>query len=225
MRRACVAAVTVYVAGILLQSPLRSEPAATQPAQAAAAEAEQQPASAVTGLVKAEGEVPLAEMVVFLESPDPARKMPPPGPPVSVSQKGAQFEPRLVVVAVGQAVDFPNDEDRLIEHNVFSNSPAKRFDLGLYGPGTSKQVTFDKPGAVFLYCSIHRYMDGVIFVSPTPYFSRVDDNGGYNIENVPPGKWTVRTWQRRRRFPEKTIPVVVEADKPAAVDLELKKRK
>jgi len=40
-----------------------------------------------------------------------------------------------MIVTVGQAVDFLNDEDRLIEHNVFSNSPAKRFDLGLYRPG------------------------------------------------------------------------------------------
>ena len=68
-------------------------------------------------------------------------------------------------------------------------------------------------------------MDGVVFVSPTPYYSRVDEEGRYNIENVPPGKWTVKTWQRRRRFPEKTIPVEVGADKPATVDLELKKRK
>src|SRR5688500_16446802 len=166
-----------------------------------------QPTSSVSGIVTAEGDVPLAEMVVYLESPDGDRAMPAPAAPIQVSQKDAQFSPRMVIVSVGQAVEFLNDEDRPIEHNVFSNSPAKRFDLGLYGPGQSKSVTFDKPGPVFLYCSIHRYMDGVIFVSPTPYFSRVDDNGGYNIENVPPGKWMVRTWQRRRRFPEKTIPV------------------
>ena len=151
LRRARVPAFAVLVSGILVP-PLRGEPEAPAPAtQPAAAEEQQQPTSSVSGVVRAEGEVPLAEMVVFLESPDPERKMPPPGPPVQVSQKGAQFDPRLVVVSVGQAADFPNDEDRLIEHNVFSNSPAKRFDLGLYGPGTSKRVTFDKPGAIFLY--------------------------------------------------------------------------
>src|SRR5207248_492982 len=124
---------------------------------------------------------------VFLESPDPTRAVSAPaapGPAVKVSQKGAQFQPRMVVVTIGQEVEFLNDEERLIEHNVFSNSPAKRFDLGLYRPGESRKVVFDKPGPVFLYCSIHRYMDGVIYVSPTPFTSRVDEKGRYTIEHV-----------------------------------------
>ncbi|HEY8666360.1 MAG TPA: plastocyanin/azurin family copper-binding protein [Tepidisphaeraceae bacterium] len=195
--------------------------------RAAAAAPATQPVSAaggVEGIVTAESEVPLSEMVVYLASPGEKRAIPPATQPATISQKDAQFEPRLLVVSVGQSVDFLNDEQRQIEHNVFSNSAAKRFDLGLYGPGKSKSVTFDKPGPVFLYCSIHRYMDGVIFVSPTPYTSRVDKDGRYAIENVPPGDWTLMTWQRRRRFPEKTIAVTVETDKPAKVNLELKRK-
>jgi len=183
-----------------------------------------QPGASVTGVVTSESEVPLSEMVVFLESPDPARAVPAATQPVTVSQKGAQFEPRLVVVTVGQSVEFLNDEDRPIEHNVFSNSPTKRFDLGLYRPGESKSVMFDKAGPVFLFCSIHRYMDGVIFVSPTPFTSRVDKDGRYTIDNVPPGEWVVKTWQRRKRFPEKSIPVTVDLSKPAVVNLELKRK-
>jgi hypothetical protein len=130
----------------------------------------------------------------------------------------------LVIVTVGQAVEFPNDEDRQIEHNVFSNSPAKRFDLGLYGPGQSKTVVFDKTGAVSLFCSIHKEMDGTIYVSPTPYSSRVNEDGHYQMNNVPAGNWTVKTWQRRRRFAERTVPVTVSAGQSSTVDLELKRR-
>lgn len=183
-----------------------------------------QPSSSISGTVIAEGDVPLAEMVVFLESPDADRAMPAPPPAIKVSQKDAQFSPRMVVVTVGQSVEFLNDEDRPIEHNVFSNSPAKRFDLGLYGPGQSKSVVFDKPGAVSLFCSIHRYMDGVVFVSPTPYTSRVNPDGHYQIDNVPPGDWIVKTWQRRKRFLEMSVPVKVEDAKTATVALELKKK-
>jgi hypothetical protein len=143
---------------------------------------------------------------------------------VKVSQKGAQFAPPLSIITVGQAVDFPNDEDRLIEHNVFSNAPAKRFDLGLYPPGQTRSVTFDKPGAVFLYCSIHRHMDGVIFVSPTPFTSRVDPDGSFKIDNVPPGNWTLKTWQRRKRFPEQTTPLVIEANKSVPVKVEFRRK-
>jgi plastocyanin len=183
-----------------------------------------QPAGSVTGKVTSEGEIPFHELVIYLESPEPGRALPPPGPAVKVSQKGAQFAPPLSIITVGQTVDFPNDEDRLIEHNVFSNAPAKRFDLGLYPPGQTRSVTFDKPGAVFLYCSIHRHMDGVIFVSPTPFAARVDNAGNYRIDNVPPGKWTLRTRQRSKLFPEQSTPLTIEANKSAPANLEFRRK-
>jgi plastocyanin len=176
------------------------------------------------GKVTSAGDVPLSELVIYLESPDAGRAMSAPVAAVKVSQKGAQFSPALTIISVGQTVEFPNDEDRLIEHNVFSNAPAKRFDLGLYPPGQTRSVTFDKPGAVFLYCSIHRHMDGVIFVSPTPYFSRVDNDGNYRIENVPAGKWVLKTWQRRKRFAEQSVPLDVGTQKAVAANLELRRK-
>ena len=205
-------------------APPAKPAATTRPATTAAATQPAPAAAAVRGTVTAESEVPLSEMVVYLESPDPGRAMPPPGEAVEVSQKGARFEPKLTVVTVGQTVNFLNDEDRAIEHNVFSSSAAKRFDLGLFGPSQSKSVTFDKPGPVLLRCSIHRYMDGVVFVSRTPYTSLVDKEGRYSIADVPPGKWTLKTWQGRRRFAEQTIPVTVEPGKPTTVDIELKRK-
>ncbi|HSV16109.1 MAG TPA: hypothetical protein VLI90_17745, partial [Tepidisphaeraceae bacterium] len=180
-----------------------------------------QPTGVITGTVSAPGEVPLSEMVVFL-IPDDNQSITPPKDVATISQKDAHFAPSLLIVCVGQSVNFLNDEDRLIEHNVFSNSPTKQFDLGLYKPGEGRTVTFDKPGSVNLYCSIHRHMDGVIYVAPTPYFSRVAADGSYKIENVPPGHWVVATWQRRRRFQEVRAGAKVSADQPVVQDLSLK---
>jgi plastocyanin len=187
------------------------------------AEPATQPSSVVSGKVTSQGEVPLSEMVVYLESPPEAKhEVAVPKESIKVSQKGAKFAPAIVIACVGQTVDFLNDEDRAIEHNVFSNAPPKKFDLGLYKPGEYRSVLFDKPGAVFLYCSIHRHMDGVVFVSPTPFTSRVSEDGSYKIEGVPPGPWVVKTWQRRRRFPELSVLVLAAADKNVAADLELR---
>ncbi len=183
-----------------------------------------QPSGRISGKVTSPGEVPLSEMIIYLESPDPKREIAAPKDPVKVSQKGAKFSPAVVVTCVGQTVDFLNDEERSIEHNVFSNTFVKKFDLGLFKPGESRSVTFDKPGAVFLYCSIHRHMDGVVFVSPTPYTSRVEKDGSYTLEGVPPGIWVVKTWQRRRHFPEISIPVLSEVNKIATTDLELRRK-
>jgi len=181
------------------------------------------PAS-ISGKIVADGEVPLSEMVVFLEPADTSSPVAPSTGTVKISQKGAKFAPALTIVAVGQTVEFVNDEDRLVEHNVFSNAPTKKFDLGMYPPGQSRSVTFDKPGAVLLYCSIHRYMDGVVFVSPTPFASTVTPDAGYRIEGVPPGNWVVKTWQRRRRFKEALVPVTVGSGQNTTINLELHKK-
>jgi hypothetical protein len=96
--------------------------------------------------------------------------------------------------------------------------------LGVYKPGDSRSEVFDKAGPVFLYCSIHRNMDGVIYVAPTPYFSKVDSNGKYEIKNAPPGHWILRTWQRVRRFPEDRVDVQVAGGQTVTQNLPLQRK-
>jgi len=193
-------------------------------AQPAAAEVKSD-AGVVTGTVHAQIQPVPPEMLVYLEPKDPARKFPAPEKRVRISQKGAQFSPAFSIVSLGQTVEFLNDEDRTVEHNVYSNAVNNSFDFGLYPPGQSKTFVFDHPGPVVLYCSIHKFMDGAIFVCPTPLFSKVDPaDGRYRIEGVPPGEYTLQTWQRRRRFPELSIPVKVDAGQTRTTDLELRRK-
>lgn len=175
----------------------------------------------IAGRITADGGARIPETVIYLEAVDPQRTFAPPTTPATISQKGAQFSPSLLVVCAGQQVDFLNDEDRPVEHNVFSKSPSKPFDLGLYSPGGSKAVTFDRPGVVSLHCSIHQNMDGVIFVAPTPFFARADGTGGYTIANVPPGEYRLKTWQRVRRFNEHVESIAVAERGVVNVDIRL----
>jgi plastocyanin len=209
---------STWIAGLIVA--VLGLPCAAQ--SAAASPPTTQPSGTVKGTIASPGEVPLPEMVVYLQ-PDDNQPIPTPTETVRISQKGAKFSPAFVVISVGQTVDFANDEDRPIEHNVFSNSAPKQFDLGVFKPGESRAIIFDKPGPVFLYCSIHRYMDGVIYVAPTPYFSRVNADGSYKIDTVPVGHWVVRTWQRRRRYPEAQAILKVTEDQISVQDLALQK--
>lgn len=215
--------VPAFVAALAVLSLARAgqdEPAATtsQPAN------EAPPPGRVTGRVTAEAGKTLPEMIVYLESSEPNRRFPAPGEPAVISQKGAKFQPNPLIICVGQSVEFRNDEDRPIEHNVFSRSPARTFDLGLYKPGVDKRVTFEQPGAVRLFCSIHRYMDGMIFVCPTPFFAKVGADGRFDIADVPPGSYRVKTWQARQRFKEQTSDVEVTAGQAAEVAIEMRRK-
>ena len=77
-----------------------------------------------------------------------------------LTQKNKHFEPHIIVVPVGSAVEFPNRDPFF--HNVFSLFEGKRFDLGLYEAGTTRDVHFDRPGISYIFCNIHPEMSAVV---------------------------------------------------------------
>lgn len=125
-----------------------------------------------------------------------------------VTQEDAIFDPHVLPVAVGTTVEWPNEDD--IFHNVFSFSDAKEFDLGLYRDERrdAPAVTFDKPGRIDVFCSIHKNMHCIILVLENPYFARADDDGRFAITNVPAGTYRLKAWHERMppQYGDITVP-------------------
>ena len=142
---------------------------------------------------------PLA--VVYLEGPFP--KTPP--PTRQLSQKGLAFQPTLLAVQVGTRIEFPNLDDTY--HNIFSFSPAKRFDLGRYRPDERPipSQVFDTPGLVTLRCEIHEHMRGLILVLDTPHFVVTEPDGRFRLANLPPGRYILKAWLSSKRTLEKPV--------------------
>jgi plastocyanin len=135
-----------------------------------------------------------------------------------IAQEGAVFTPHVLPVMVGTTVEWPNN-DR-IYHNVFSMSDAKPFDLGLYkGNPPDKRVTFDKPGRVDVFCSIHTSMNCIVLVLENPYFASTDGSGNYRIPDVPPGKYKLKAWHDR--LPADECEITVPANGGVKVDFVL----
>ena len=141
--------------------------------------------------------------------------------PMQVAQKDLQFRPFVLVVPAGGQVSFPNQDG--IRHHVYSFSPAKRFELKLYGQGQAPSVTFDKTGVVALGCNIHDGMVAFIKVVDTPYAAKTDAAGQATLRGLPNGQTTVRIWHPYLRAPDNEIarPLAVRdgATLSATVDL------
>jgi hypothetical protein len=133
------------------------------------------------------------DAVVWLEGvPATADSALPAPPRPRLSQKDQSFQPRVVAVAVGGEVDFPNLDP--IYHNVFSVSPVRRFDLGKYPKGQSRTVKFSKPGLVNVYCDIHSDMAAFVVVTPGRAIARPRSDGGWELPDLPPGRYTLVWW-------------------------------
>jgi len=143
---------------------------------------------------------PLA--VVYLEGDFPAPEQ---APVVQMPQKDLTFIPSLLPVRVGTRVEFPNLDDTF--HNIFSFSPAKRFDLGRYRPDERPipSQVFDVPGLVTLRCDIHEHMRAVVLVLATPYFVVTDEEGRFELTGLPAGRWTLKAWLNSRTTLEQPV--------------------
>jgi plastocyanin len=134
---------------------------------------------------------PLADAVVFLDSPE-AKAAVRPLAGAEVEQVSKQFAPAVSVVPVGSLVAFPNRD--AVRHHVYSFSPAKTFDLKLYTGTPANPVLFDKTGVVVLGCNIHDRMLAWILVVETPYFGKTGADGQMTLATAPPGNYRLRVW-------------------------------
>ncbi|MGH9656988.1 MAG: hypothetical protein ACRD96_00500 [Bryobacteraceae bacterium] len=116
-------------------------------------------------------------------------------------QKGKNFAPHVLAIPVGATVDFPNFDP--IFHNAFSNFAGQPFDVGLYAPGSTRNVTFRREGIVRVFCNIHPTMSAVIAVLATPYVAVSGASGAFSIDGVPPGDYRLRVFHERAT--EKTL--------------------
>lgn len=143
----------------------------------------------------------------------------------SIDQVDKEFFPRVTIVPVGASVTFPNHDD--VRHQVYSFSPAKRFELPLYAGVPAQPVVFDKPGVVVLGCNIHDWMVGYVYVSESPFFAKTGKDGKAVLAELPARAYVVRVWHPQLEMSEdathKTIDVSRERRVEAAWTVTLKR--
>lgn len=187
-------------------------------------------AGIIKGTVKVKGLRSPANVLVYLTKT----------PPVSVDisdakfimdQRNLTFIPHILPVLMGSTVHFPNNDK--VDHNIFSLSRAKKFNLGSYKPGVSKVVRFDKPGIVELRCDVHAEMLAYIMVMKNPYFAVTDKKGMFEIpdlnhlrqfsikglKDLPRGKYFIKNWHEKLKTKKKAVTMQKDGDITIQLDL------
>jgi plastocyanin len=191
-------------------APLSLAIAFVSPALALAADA----GSEINGQVTTPSPKQRANVVVYLEKVPGSFR--PPARPVSIDQKGMKFIPHVLAVQKGQTVLFTNHDN--VRHNIFSPDGDK-YNLGTWGMGESKPHTFTATGIYHQLCNVHPEMGAVIMVLDNPFFAVTGDDGKFSIPNVPPGKYTLKTWGEK--LPDSSREVTVATGAPTTLQIKL----
>jgi hypothetical protein len=150
----------------------------------------------------------------------------------------AAFSPPLLPVVLGTDVVIKNTSRTT--HPIYSPEGADVLDSEApIGAGGDRKVAAKQPfQAIRLLSRDAPHLEGRVIAVPTKYFARLERNGSFKIDDVPPGKWTIKIWYRDGWLPTTqvvdvvakgtprvkiTLPERVAAKPPAAPEQDAKK--
>ena len=121
----------------------------------------------------------------------------PPKDAVVFDQHGCQYNPKVFGIQVNQPLEIVNSDDTL--HNVHAlpnNSP--QFNLGMPIKGMKMKKAFTKPEVmVKIKCEVHPWMRAYAGVVDNPFYGVTGDDGSAQINNLPPGEYTLEAWHEK----------------------------
>ena len=155
---------------------------------------------------------PVQDAVVYAV---PAQPVPVGRKVATMDQKDRMFVPHVLPIQTGTWVEFPNSDN--IRHQVYSLSPAKRFQLPLYTGKPAFPIQFNTAGVVALGCNIHDQMSAFIIVVDTPYFAKADA-GRASLRDLGAGQYTLHVWypDMRKEPPPQIVTVGASEQVPVS---------
>lgn len=164
-------------------------------------------------LVAADGSV--ANAVVMLVGPVPGDWT---ATEWKLDQKKCVFVPHVVVLPVGKKLQVENTDGILHNFHTFCRTNAAS---NVAQPPSVRVLerTWDNPEAFRVECDVHSWMSAFIVVAENPYYFVTGSDGGFRLDNVPDGKYTLAFVHEKLGRLEK--PVEVKGTKPVMVDFVL----
>ncbi len=147
----------------------------------------------------------LANVFVYIKGGLEGKKFAVPSDVVVINQGGCQFHPHIIGVQVDQPVQITNTDP--VTHNIHPMAVSNREWNHSKGPGDpALNRKFIKPEIMIpVKCNIHGWMHSYIGVVDHPYFAVSKDDGTFQITNLPPGTYTIGTWQEKLGTQEQQV--------------------
>ncbi|MHC4392500.1 MAG: carboxypeptidase regulatory-like domain-containing protein [Planctomycetota bacterium] len=133
----------------------------------------------------------------------------------TLDQKGCIYTPHVLTMTAGQKLQILNSDET--SHNVNSLATKNPKFNELMSEGSdplikklSKEETFQ------LKCDVHPWMGSWVGVFPHTFHAVTDAKGGFTLNGIPEGEWTVKVWHET--FGELSQKVKVAAGETATAN-------
>ena len=134
----------------------------------------------------------VANTVVFLRNVSRGKEMDLPVARRSLNQKNCRYEPHILLVPV-QATLTVKSSDPLL-HTVHMSGSAD-YNLPFTAKGQEITRPMTREGIVSLRCNAgHVWMNGEMIVAKNPYYAVTDEDGNFELTQVPPGQYEIVAW-------------------------------
>ena len=156
----------------------------------------------------------LQNVIVYLEDAPGAAPASP--PPAVLDQVDCHYVPHVLALRTGQTLRVVNPDPAFHNvHGMCEKNPA--FNFAEVSAGQSKDMSFAAPERFTIRCDVHPWMRSVVQVFDHPWFAVTGKDGSFDIENVPPGEYTLVAWQER--YGEVKMKVTAQDAKTSRADL------
>lgn len=147
----------------------------------------------------------LSNVFIYIKSGLEGKKFETPGTPVTIDQKGCWFHPRVIGIQTGQALQVTNSDP--VTHNIHPLAQINREWNHSQAEGDAPlSRRFIRPEIMIrVKCNVHNWMRAFIGVVDHPYFAVTRSDGSFEIQNVPPGNYTIAAWQETLGEQEQTV--------------------
>ena len=161
----------------------------------------------------------LKNAVVIVEGVKRGKAVPAAFTNPEIDQKNCEYSPHVTVMPVSAEIAVRNSDPVL--HNIhFYQNDESLFNIAQPTANQVNKQKLEKAGMVYAECDVHGWMQGHVAVVDSPYYAITDDQGRFNITDLPPGTYKVKIWHEY--LGEKTQDVVVNAKADTAMNADLK---
>lgn len=149
----------------------------------------------------------LKNVFVYVKNGLEGKKFESPKKPFVLDQRGCQYSPHVFGIQTNQTLQILNSDSTL--HNVHAlPKKNKEFNIGMPLQGMKLEKSFNSPEVMVKFkCEVHPWMAGYAGVLDHPFFSVTNDQGLFELKDLPDGSYEIEAWHEKLGTLNQKIPV------------------